>query len=438
MGFQGVGGGRLSRQPVQAQATSDDITWLSPLAALICPRRILLNHRWPGFAKIPLFSSSAQEGKVSSKTGDEAWSPSADSDRLDSWKEIALHLRRNIRTIQRWEKTDGLPIHRVAHAKRGTVFAYRSEIEAWWKSHHGLNGIGVPGWWYKWGRILTFSFAIGIVVFAAVLGVRSYYIRSLKPDPSSFSTCAAPPDIFAALHAEGNATDSLGKADGTLLGNAQFAPGLLGQAFLLDGRDGEIMTSLRTMPPEFTASVWVRFSTLTHPPGENRGQAPAGDMSVLDKMAGVGGVNLAGWRLLKQHDNLFMFCLGGQDANRCGAKSNTVYSRKIVAVKTWYHVVIAKTMNDFSLYVNGELNDQRPLPTRPAYLDSDVPLRIGGNEAEGAHLNGMIDEVMIFSRPLQPREIQAIYEQGMSGACGAGSPAINPGKPATGRDVPPE
>lgn len=363
---------------------------------------------------------------MSTKPGDQALSPLPVSDRLDSWKEIALHLRRNVRTIQRWEKTDGLPIHRVAHAKRGTVFAYRSELDAWWNSSHGLNGIGVRGWPYTWGKILVFVSAIGIVVLVVVLGVRSDRIRSMKADPSSFSTCAAPAGLFAVLHAEGSAMDSLGKADGTLVGSAQYAPGLIGRAFLLDGQDSEIVTTLRAMPPEFTASVWVRFATLTHPPGENRGQAPTGDMSVLDKMAGAGGVNFAGWRLLKQHDNLFMFCLGGRDANRCGAKSNTVYSHEIVAAKNWYHLVIVKTMNDFSLYVNGELNDQRALPTIPAYLDSDVPLRIGSNEAEGAHLNGMIDEVMFFSRPLQPQEIYAIYEQGLSGTCGAPSPVAHP------------
>jgi Concanavalin A-like lectin/glucanases superfamily len=426
--FQEFGVERLGREGLRVQATSGDNHWLSLFAALTSQVNRLGSQVAGISAKIlPPLSSSVREGSVSTKPGDEALSPSPVSDRLDSWKEIALHLRRNVRTIQRWEKTDGLPIHRVAHAKRGTVFAYRGELDSWWNTHHGLNGMGFPGSSYNWRRILVFAFAIGIVMLSVVLGVLSHRIRSLKAAPSSFSTCAAPAGLFAALHAEGNAMDSFGQADGTLVSNAQFAPGLIGQAFLLDGQDGEIVTSLRTMPPEFTASAWVRFATLTHPPGENRGQAPTGDMSVLDKMNGAGSVNFAGWRLLKQHDNLFMFCLGGRDANRCGAKSNTVYSRDIVAVKNWYHLVIVKTMNDFSLYVNGKLNDQRALPTMPPYLDSDVPLRIGGNEAEGAHLNGMIDEVMIFSRPLSPREIQAIYGQGLSGTCGAPSPGADLG-----------
>src|SRR3989449_6957733 len=53
------------------------------------------------------------------------------SERLDSWKEIAAHLKRDESTVQRWEK-EGLPVHRHAHKKKATVYAYKSEIDAWW------------------------------------------------------------------------------------------------------------------------------------------------------------------------------------------------------------------------------------------------------------------------------------------------------------------
>src|SRR5713226_3053721 len=51
---------------------------------------------------------------------------------LDSWKEIAAYLGREVRTVQRWEKNEGLPVHRQIHEKLGTVYAYKSEIDAWW------------------------------------------------------------------------------------------------------------------------------------------------------------------------------------------------------------------------------------------------------------------------------------------------------------------
>jgi Tol biopolymer transport system component len=52
--------------------------------------------------------------------------------RLDSWKEIAAYLKRDIRTVQRWEKLEGLPVRRHQHQKRGSAFAYRDELDAWW------------------------------------------------------------------------------------------------------------------------------------------------------------------------------------------------------------------------------------------------------------------------------------------------------------------
>lgn len=51
--------------------------------------------------------------------------------RLDSWKEIATYLGRDVRTIQRWETRDNLPVHRLQHSKIGSVFAYTGEIDAW-------------------------------------------------------------------------------------------------------------------------------------------------------------------------------------------------------------------------------------------------------------------------------------------------------------------
>lgn len=55
------------------------------------------------------------------------------NDRLDSWKEIAAYLRKEVRTVQRWEKSSDLPVRRLAHARMGTVFAYKSDLDAWWR-----------------------------------------------------------------------------------------------------------------------------------------------------------------------------------------------------------------------------------------------------------------------------------------------------------------
>lgn len=53
------------------------------------------------------------------------------ADRLDSWKAIARYLNKSVRTARRWEAEEGLPVHRQMHKSQGSVYAYRSEIDAW-------------------------------------------------------------------------------------------------------------------------------------------------------------------------------------------------------------------------------------------------------------------------------------------------------------------
>lgn len=53
---------------------------------------------------------------------------------LDSWKKIASYLKRDVRTVQRWEQREAMPVHRHLHDKIGSVYAFRSEIDAWWES----------------------------------------------------------------------------------------------------------------------------------------------------------------------------------------------------------------------------------------------------------------------------------------------------------------
>src|SRR5258708_17069642 len=70
-------------------------------------------------------------------------------DRLDSWKEIAAHLSRDVTTVQRWEKREGMPVHRHLHDRMGSVYASRAELDAWARSRKlpptPANGNNIPG-----------------------------------------------------------------------------------------------------------------------------------------------------------------------------------------------------------------------------------------------------------------------------------------------------
>jgi hypothetical protein len=54
----------------------------------------------------------------------------SERDHLAGWKEIAAYLGKSVRTVQRWERDYGLPVHRVAGAT-DIIFSSRFEIERW-------------------------------------------------------------------------------------------------------------------------------------------------------------------------------------------------------------------------------------------------------------------------------------------------------------------
>ena len=63
--------------------------------------------------------------------------------RLDSWKEIAVYLRREVRTVQRWERFEGLPVRRLFHNRASSVYAFANELDAWLETRSltGANSI---------------------------------------------------------------------------------------------------------------------------------------------------------------------------------------------------------------------------------------------------------------------------------------------------------
>jgi Tol biopolymer transport system component len=60
--------------------------------------------------------------------------PTLNEGRLDSWKKIAVYLKRDITTVQRWEKREGMPVHRHLHDKMGSVYAFQPELDAWMRA----------------------------------------------------------------------------------------------------------------------------------------------------------------------------------------------------------------------------------------------------------------------------------------------------------------
>jgi len=129
--------------------------------------------------------------------------PSAPGKRLDSWKEIAAWLNRDVTTAQRWEKREGMPVHRHAHEKRGSVYALTSELDVWLTSRKLLEesavdsipespprteAARVPGRPLRWTYLAAFA-----LVLVAALGwiVRRRY--AAPPPPQKIRTLAVLP-----------------------------------------------------------------------------------------------------------------------------------------------------------------------------------------------------------------------------------------------------
>src|SRR5574341_1381463 len=86
--------------------------------------------------------------------------------RLESWKEIAAYLGRDVTTCRRWEKYEGLPVHRLHHGKLGSVYAYTKELDAWRDERayepaaEGLDSRPVPSGFRRAGAVLLVVLAL--------------------------------------------------------------------------------------------------------------------------------------------------------------------------------------------------------------------------------------------------------------------------------------
>jgi Tol biopolymer transport system component len=88
--------------------------------------------------------------------------------RVDSWKEIAAHLKRDVATVRRWEKREGLPVHRHLHDKLGSVFAYVPELDAWQESRRQQVETVVPGR-TSWNSRLVVGVALALALMFAII-----------------------------------------------------------------------------------------------------------------------------------------------------------------------------------------------------------------------------------------------------------------------------
>jgi TolB-like protein/Flp pilus assembly protein TadD len=124
-------------------------------------------------------------------------------ERLDSWKAIAVYLDRDVTTVQRWEKREGMPVHRHLHDKRGSVYAISSELDAWRQSRRSaleedelpVERVSAPGSGQdarirpdrkRWVILGVVAAVIGVAVLAFFVW-RSHQQKASKPKIESLA-----------------------------------------------------------------------------------------------------------------------------------------------------------------------------------------------------------------------------------------------------------
>ncbi len=102
-------------------------------------------------------------------------------DRLDSWKEIADYLGREQRTVQRWERTEGLPVRRLQHGKAGSVYALKAELDAWLEQRSKRGSAPSPVRRRRGSR----RFWTNTLLLAALIVLVGASLLSRRPSPPS-------------------------------------------------------------------------------------------------------------------------------------------------------------------------------------------------------------------------------------------------------------
>jgi Tol biopolymer transport system component len=147
---------------------------------------------------------------------------------LESWKEIAAYLKRDVRTAKRWETGEGLPVRRHMHQTRASVYAYPSELAVWVASRQPSLEPGNAGRAIRWQPLIGLAASLALAM--ATVG---------SPIPTQAGQAASNPNVTVRkVWATGN-SDATGapSPDGRYLSFADWLPGDLGIHDLSSGEN---------------------------------------------------------------------------------------------------------------------------------------------------------------------------------------------------------
>ena len=208
--------------------------------------------------------------------------------------------------------------------------------------------------------------------------------------------CAGPAsNLISWWRAESNTLDQVSGNNGTLQGDAGFAPGWVGEQFDFDGvGDGVLIGNPPTLQiQDLTIEAWIRrkSATLVTLDGSGSGEF------FCYAAGGYGfGVTVGG--------QLFLTKTGINDVRPAVTITDT----------NLHHVAVTKSGTTVIFYVDGVAS---PAPPFSSVFTFTTSAAIGARGDLVASFYGTIDELSIYGRALSAAEIQAIFNAGTAGKC---------------------
>jgi len=229
----------------------------------------------------------------------------------------------------------------------------------------------------------------------------------------TYAQCTVTPQgLVSWWQAETNALDNQALNDGVLLNGVSFAQGKVGLAFSFDGIDDKISlgdSSSLVLTNGFTFEAWIK------PTGY-----PVGHGLIFFR--GDGRYCTDPYYFSYQPNGVLRLHVE-DEAVYCGVNLETA----VLPLNEWRHVAAVLDSSSLRIYVDGVLAASTNTVIRPlAQLQADGDVVIGNMSGPKSELGfkGLIDELAIYNRALNPAEIQAIYLAGEVGKCFALPPTI--------------
>ncbi|MDQ1560427.1 MAG: hypothetical protein QOD32_3487 [Pyrinomonadaceae bacterium] len=200
---------------------------------------------------------------------------------------------------------------------------------------------------------------------------------------------------------DGSPADIVENIDGALKNGTAYAPGMVGQAFSLDGVNDYVDINFMPLPSPYnvlSVETWIK---------------PANVLSgrIADK-ATPGGT-----------DGFLLELSGGHLRAAFGANSAT--SSASITADTYTHVAAVYDGANVRLYINGTLDSTTPATTPGAAPVGSQNLFVGAGHSPANAFQGQIDEIEFYQRVLSAADVQAIHGAGGAGKCKAGRALIS-------------